>query len=91
MQAGALPAVPYNLARLGVIMRKDPESELEREGVLNPASARGRDGTPYLLPRLVAPGNESRIGLAKLIVDTGLCPLRWASRDRSASTSAAGA
>ena len=71
MQAGALPAVPYNLARLGVIMRKDPESELEREGVLNPASARGRDGTPYLLPRLVAPGNESRIGLAKLIVDNG--------------------
>ncbi len=34
----------------------------ERQGVLNPACARLRDGTLQLYPRMVAPGNISRIG-----------------------------
>ena len=36
------------------------------EGVLNPAAARGPDGDLYLFPRLVAEGNFSRIGIARV-------------------------
>ncbi|MGH2520738.1 MAG: glycoside hydrolase family 130 protein, partial [Chloroflexota bacterium] len=36
---------------------------------LNPAAARGPDGQLYLLPRLVAEGNFSRIGLARVLFD----------------------
>jgi len=39
---------------------------LEAEGVLNPAAVRGRDGELYLFPRLVARGNYSRIGIARV-------------------------
>ncbi|HLQ35454.1 MAG TPA: glycosidase [Chloroflexota bacterium] len=35
-------------------------------GVLNPACARGPDGELYLFPRLVAEGNYSRIGVARV-------------------------
>jgi predicted GH43/DUF377 family glycosyl hydrolase len=38
----------------------------EAEGVLNPAAARGPDGHLYLFPRLVARGNYSRIGIARV-------------------------
>jgi predicted GH43/DUF377 family glycosyl hydrolase len=41
----------------------------EAEGVLNPASARGPDGELYLFPRLVAKGNFSRIGRARVLFD----------------------
>jgi predicted GH43/DUF377 family glycosyl hydrolase len=41
----------------------------EVEGVLNPASARSPDGDLYLFPRLVARGNFSRIGRARVIFD----------------------
>jgi predicted GH43/DUF377 family glycosyl hydrolase len=41
----------------------------EAEGVLNPASARGPDGELYLFPRLVAKGNFSRIGRARVVFD----------------------
>ena len=37
------------------------------EGVLNPAAARGLDGKLYLFPRLVAQGNYSRIGIARVL------------------------
>jgi predicted GH43/DUF377 family glycosyl hydrolase len=63
--------VPYELTRLGVLMSPDPDSELEAEGVLNPASGRTPDGRLWLLPRLVAPGNVSRVGLAEVVVDNG--------------------
>jgi predicted GH43/DUF377 family glycosyl hydrolase len=43
--------------------------------VLNPAVARGPDGQLYLLPRLVAPGNYSRIGLARVIFDRHNTPV----------------
>lgn len=39
----------------------------EAEGVLNPAAVRGPDGQLYLFPRLVAAGNLSRIGIARVI------------------------
>jgi predicted GH43/DUF377 family glycosyl hydrolase len=50
-------------------MEPDPADPREAEGVLNPAVARGLDGHLYLLPRLVAAGNYSRIGLARVVFD----------------------
>ena len=47
--------------RLGIILKPN-ELMYERLGVLNPASARLRDGTLQLYPRMVAPGNISSIG-----------------------------
>jgi predicted GH43/DUF377 family glycosyl hydrolase len=61
--------VPYRLERLGVIMSPQPDEPLEAEGVLNPASGVGPDGTLYLLPRLVAAGNVSRVGLARVVLE----------------------
>ncbi len=63
--------VPYRLTRLGVLMAADPHSDLEAEGVLNPASGRTADGRLWLLPRLVASGNVSRVGLAEVLVEHG--------------------
>lgn len=50
-------------------MEADPHDRNEAWGVLNPASLRDRDGELLLLPRLVATGNVSRIGLARVLVD----------------------
>jgi beta-1,2-mannobiose phosphorylase / 1,2-beta-oligomannan phosphorylase len=47
-------------------MEPEPGNPLEAEGVLNPAAARGPDGALYLFPRLVARGNYSRIGIARV-------------------------
>lgn len=61
---------PYRLERDGLLMSPDPAEPLEAEGVLNPAA--GWSGTElYLLPRLVAAGNISRIGLARVLLDGG--------------------
>jgi predicted GH43/DUF377 family glycosyl hydrolase len=46
--------------------------ELEEEGVLNPATGRDRDGRLYLLPRIVAKGNVSRIGIAEIELTDGV-------------------
>src|SRR4051794_21070693 len=62
-------ASPRRLRRLGIVMEPNPGDLREAEGVLNPAVARGPDGELYLLPRLVAPGNYSRIGLARVVFD----------------------
>ena len=43
--------------------------------MLNPGSAIGPDGSLYLFPRLVADGNVSRIGRARVIVDGGGLPI----------------
>ena len=56
----------FQLQRLGQIMEPEPGNPLEVEGVLNPAAARGPDGKLYLFPRLVARGNYSRIGIARV-------------------------
>ncbi|OEV08846.1 glycosidase [Streptomyces nanshensis] len=48
------------------------DDPLEAEGVLNPASGRTEDGTLHLLPRLVAEGNVSRVGLAEVTLEGGV-------------------
>jgi predicted GH43/DUF377 family glycosyl hydrolase len=48
-------------SRLGVVMKPNATID-EQLGVLNPACARLRDGSLQLYPRLIAPGNVSRIG-----------------------------
>jgi beta-1,2-mannobiose phosphorylase / 1,2-beta-oligomannan phosphorylase len=63
---------PYNLTRVGVVMTPEPGNDLEAEGVLNPGSGRSPDGTLYLLPRLVATGNVSRVGLARVLIEDGV-------------------
>jgi len=54
------------LQRLGMLMEPEPGNPQEAEGVLNPAAVRGPDGELYLFPRLVAQGNYSRIGIARV-------------------------
>ena len=56
----------FKLRRLGMIMEPEPGNPQEIEGVLNPAAVRGPDGELYLFPRLVAKGNYSRIGIARV-------------------------
>ena len=56
----------FQLQRLGLVMEPEPGNPLEVEGVLNPAAVRGPDGQLYLFPRLVAKGNYSRIGIARV-------------------------
>ncbi len=56
----------FQMQRLGQIMEPQPGNPLEAEGVLNPAAIRGPDGGLYLFPRLVARGNYSRIGIARV-------------------------
>lgn len=64
--------IPYRLVREGVVMSPSPGDPLEAEGVLNPASGRTGDGTLHLLPRLVAEGNVSRVGLAEVTLSGGV-------------------
>ncbi len=56
----------FKLRRLGMLMEPEPGNPMEVEGVLNPAAVRGPDGELYLFPRLVAKGNYSRIGIARV-------------------------
>ena len=56
----------FKLQRIGVVMEPEPGNPNEIEGVLNPAAVRGPDGDLYLFPRLVARGNHSRIGIARV-------------------------
>jgi beta-1,2-mannobiose phosphorylase / 1,2-beta-oligomannan phosphorylase len=56
----------FVMRRLGKLMEPDPALPQEVEGVLNPAAARGPDGHLYLFPRVVAKGNYSRIGIARV-------------------------
>ncbi|MDO8732630.1 MAG: glycosidase [Actinomycetota bacterium] len=59
----------FDLEHLGVIMEPERGNPLEVEGVLNPAAVRGPDGHLYVFPRLVAKGNYSRIGIARVLFD----------------------
>ena len=59
----------FELQRLGLVMKPEPGNPLEAEGVLNPAAVRGPDSQLYLFPRLVARGNYSRIGIARVRFD----------------------
>ncbi len=60
---------------LGEVMAPEPGNAQEVEGVLNPAAARGPDGQLYLFPRLVARGNYSRIGIARVQFDSAGDPV----------------
>lgn len=59
--------VSLQLKRLGQIMEPEQGNPMEVEGTLNPAAVRGPDGNLYLFPRLVARGNYSRIGIARVL------------------------
>ncbi len=65
---------PYVMERLGILMTADPTDPREAWGVLNPATARSRSGELYLFPRLVAEGNVSRIGRARVVFDDAGVP-----------------
>jgi beta-1,2-mannobiose phosphorylase / 1,2-beta-oligomannan phosphorylase len=59
----------FKLKRIGMIMEPRAGDPNEAEGVTNPAAIRARDGQLYLFPRLVARGNYSRIGIARVLFD----------------------
>ena len=59
----------FTATRLGVIMRSQAGQPHEAWGVLNPGGARAADGTMHLFPRLIAEGNYSRIGHARVLFD----------------------
>ena len=56
----------FQMRRLGLVMEPEPGNPLEAEGILNPAGVRGPDGQFYLFLRLVAKGNYSPIGIARV-------------------------
>ena len=62
------PALPFVAERLGVIMTPSEDAH-EAWGVLNPAGVRAADGVMHLFPRIVAEGNFSRIGHARVRYD----------------------
>ncbi len=62
MERDAFARVDARITRLGVAVEPDG-GEAELEGVLNPASARTRDGTLLLYPRAVSRGNVSRVSI----------------------------
>ena len=64
------PASKFQLSRLGVLMEPEKGNPLEAWGVLNPATAR-HEGELFLFPRLVAEGNYSRIGMARVVFEDG--------------------
>ena len=62
--------IDTEVKRLGIVMEPDG-SPLEVEGVLNPATTRGRKGELLMYPRVVARGNTSRVGLSRGIETNG--------------------
>ncbi|MHB8145650.1 MAG: glycoside hydrolase family 130 protein [Vulcanimicrobiaceae bacterium] len=56
----SLAELDLSIERRGLVLSPDGDPS-EREGVLNPASARTRDGALMLYPRAVAQGNISRV------------------------------
>ena len=60
--------VESRITRMGVALAP-LDIPTEAEGVLNPASARDRDGRLLIYPRAVAKGNVSRVGLVRVEED----------------------
>ena len=56
-------------------MEPEPGNPQEIEGVLNPAATRGDDGALCLFSQLVARGNYSRIGIARVRFNEGGDPV----------------
>jgi predicted GH43/DUF377 family glycosyl hydrolase len=59
------------LRRLGILMEPDPFNPQEAWGVLNPASARDREGELLLYARAVGEGNYSRIEIVRVDFSEG--------------------
>ena len=59
-------ALEFGVTRLGPIMSSRADEPHEAWGVLNPGGVRGPDGALHLFPRLIAEGNYSRIGHARV-------------------------
>jgi predicted GH43/DUF377 family glycosyl hydrolase len=70
--APSVTTIPYTLRRVAVVMEPDLNNPDEVDGVLNPGTGRDAAGVLYLLPRLVAAGNVSRVGLAKVVISNGV-------------------
>ncbi len=64
MEVDTLASLGAEITRLGVALEPDGDPS-EVEGVMNPATARTRDGKLLMYPRLVGRGNTSRIGLVE--------------------------
>lgn len=64
-----MPGLDFTATRLGVIMSPQLDQPHEAWGVLNPGGVRAADGTMHLFPRLIAEGNYSRIGHARVRFD----------------------
>ena len=60
----AIAAIDSHITRLGVVLEPNGDPT-ETEGILNPATARARDGKLLMYPRMVAAENKSRIGLVE--------------------------
>ncbi len=71
----AVGVLPFQMERLGIIMRAQPDNPWEAWGVLNPGGTRGPEGAYHLFPRLVAEGNFSRIGRGTVVFDQGGDPV----------------
>lgn len=61
--------MPFKMERLGVVAQPLPDHPYEVWGILNPGGVRGPAGDYHLFPRLVAEGNYSRIGHARVTFD----------------------
>ncbi len=72
--ARAVDTFPFRIERLGVLMSPAADEPAEAGGVLNPATAR-KGPDLHLFPRLVAAGNYSRIGRARVIFDAAGTPV----------------
>ncbi|MFY9779836.1 MAG: hypothetical protein WAJ85_04915 [Candidatus Baltobacteraceae bacterium] len=62
MEGPAIASLEVRVNRLGVVLEHDADP-LDAAGILNPATARTREGKLLLYPRMVAAGNRSRIGV----------------------------
>ena len=83
----------FRMRLLKLLIEPEPGNPQEAFGVLNPAAARGPDGELYLFPRLVAEGNYSRIGIARVRFDEAGDPAgveRLGSRSSPKPTMSAG-
>lgn len=58
-----------HVTHTSLVMSPDCNEPRERWGVFNPASARSAHGRLYLFPRMVAEGNYSRVGIARVEFD----------------------
>jgi predicted GH43/DUF377 family glycosyl hydrolase len=64
LKTWTIDSLGASVERLGIALAPSGEPA-EAEGVLNPATARSRDGALLMYPRCVSAGNVSRIGLVE--------------------------